>query len=56
MKAYNVEITETLQRTISIEAYSKMDALRIAKQLYDGENIVLDYSDFVDKKVALAKD
>lgn len=49
MKTYNVTITETLQRTILVEADNEQHALNMVKDDYDNENIVLDYSDF--KKV-----
>lgn len=49
MKTYNVTITETLQRTILVEADNEQHALNIVQDYYNNENIVLDYSDF--KKV-----
>lgn len=49
MKTYNVTITETLQRTILVEADNEQHALNMVKDDYNNENIVLDYSDF--KKV-----
>ena len=49
MKTYNVTITETLQRTILVEADNEQHALNMVQDDYDNENIVLDYSDF--KKV-----
>ena len=49
MKTYNVTITETLQRTILVEADNEQQALNMVQDDYNNENIVLDYSDF--KKV-----
>ena len=49
MKTYNVTITETLQRTILVEADNEQHALNMVQDDYNNENIVLDYSDF--KKV-----
>lgn len=49
MKTYNVTITETLQRTILVEADNEQHALNMVQDDYDNANIVLDYSDF--KKV-----
>lgn len=49
MKTYNVIITETLQRTILVEADNEQHALNMVQDDYNNENIVLDYSDF--KKV-----
>ena len=45
-KQYNVTITETLQRTILVEADNEQHALNMVQDDYDNENIVLDYSDF----------
>jgi hypothetical protein len=42
---YEVTIKETLSRTISIDAKSKMQALDIAKDMYNREEIILDYDD-----------
>jgi len=48
MKKYAVEITETLQRQVIIEANSYEEAQLKAKQKYDEEEIVLDENDYVD--------
>lgn len=45
-KQYNVTITETLQRTILVEADNEQHALNMIQDDYDNDNIVLDYSDF----------
>lgn len=45
-KQYNVTITETLQRTILVEADNEQQALNIVQDDYNNDNIVLDYSDF----------
>lgn len=45
-KQYNVTITETLQRTILVEADNEQHALNIVQDDYNNDNIVLDYSDF----------
>ena len=47
MKKFKVEITETLRRTIIIEAQSDEEALLKVKEQYDEEEIVLDSSDYV---------
>ena len=46
MKTYNVTITETLQRTILVEADNEQHALNMVQDDYNNDNIVLDYSDF----------
>lgn len=43
-----VYITETLCRTEQIEANSKQEAIDKAREAYKKEEIVLDYSDFID--------
>ena len=45
---YQVEITETLQKTIEVEAESEREAIsKVEDQYYNGE-IELDTSDFID--------
>lgn len=56
MKTYKVEVTETLQRVIEIEANSSEEALAIVNNQYKNEDIVLDYSDFVEKSIDLQSD
>ena len=51
MKKYKVEITETLQREIEVEANSNREAAYIAKELYLNEEIVLDASDYVETDI-----
>jgi len=50
---FQVEIIETLSRTINIEAETEEEALTIATQRYRNEQIVLDSSDFVDVDFAV---
>ena len=51
MKKYNVQITEYLQRIITVEAESKEDAIAMVESEYDLAHIVLDYSDFTGKDI-----
>ena len=53
MKKYNVQITEYLQRIITVEAESKEDAIAIVESEYDLAHIVLDYSDFTGKDIEI---
>ena len=48
MKQYDVEITETLQRTISVEANSREEALTKVKEKMRNEEVVLDSNDYID--------
>lgn len=43
----NVEITETLQRTVSVEAASQEEAEKIVTKAWNNEDYVLDSADFV---------
>ena len=56
MKTYKIEITETLQKIIEIEATTQEEALMIAKKMYDEEKVILDSSDYVDKNIKVIKD
>ncbi len=46
MPFYMIEINEMLSRIIDIEADSKEDALKIAREKYRNEEIVLDSDDY----------
>ena len=48
MKKYLVEITETLQKQITITASSREEAEQKVKEKYRNEEIVLDENDYVD--------
>ena len=54
-KYFTVEITETLQRSMKIKAVSAEEALLIAKDMYNREEIVLDTDDCVDRKIEIIK-
>lgn len=45
MKQFEIEIEEILQRIIKVEADSKEEAIRIAKEKYKNEEIILDEND-----------
>ena len=46
MKKFDVEITETLQRKVSVEATSQEDAERMVTQAWNNQDYVLDSGDF----------
>ena len=48
---YVVSITETLGRTVIVDAQNKVDAERKVEQAYDNGNIVLDYDNFQEYEV-----
>ena len=47
MRTFDVEIVETLARTITVKAQDEVDARDIVEEMWRGEEIILDYSDFV---------
>lgn len=53
MKTYQVEITETLQKVINVKASSSEDAINEVRALYKNEDIVLDYSDYMDTEFSI---
>lgn len=46
MKKYLVQVTEVLQRTISVDAKNEEEAIKIINQAYKNCDIVLDSNDF----------
>ena len=47
MKKYDVEITETLQRTVSVEAASQEEAQQMVTDAWNHQDYVLDSNDFI---------
>jgi len=45
---YNIEITETLSRVITVEAPTKQQALDRVIKAHDDSEIVLNYNDYID--------
>ena len=56
MKTYRVEITETLQRIVYIDAKSAEEAKRNVEERYHNEEIVLDSSDYQDTEIEVVED
>lgn len=48
MRKFDVEIVETLARTITVEAQDELEARLLVEEMYRGEEIVLDSGDFVE--------
>lgn len=46
MEKFNIEIEELLQKVVTIEAENKEEAIRLVKEKYKSENIILDENDF----------
>ena len=47
-KMFNIEITETLPKTVEVEANNKEDALHKVIKMYKNSEVILDDNDFVD--------
>lgn len=46
MKNYTVEVTETLRRSVEVDALNAKEAVTKVRSMYDAEEIVLDEADF----------
>lgn len=53
MTKFRVEITETLSRTIEIEAENEEEAVEMVRQMYRKCDIVLDASDYVETEIGV---
>lgn len=53
---YIIEITETLQKQIPIEAQSMEDALRLVKSLYRDCDIMLNEDNLIDVSFKIVKE
>lgn len=58
MKEFDVNITETLEKVVTIEAESKEEALKLAEEMWHNSDIILDADNFadVDYKVGEGKE
>lgn len=45
---FKVEITETLQKTIEVEADDRADAIILVRRKYRNEEIILDDTSYID--------
>lgn len=52
---FKVEITETLQKTVTVHAKSENEAIQMAKDMYHDEKVVLGYESYVDTEFELVK-
>ena len=51
MQTFKLEIQETYSKIVEIEAETLSDALNVAHDMYNDEEITLDYSDFVTNTI-----
>ena len=52
MKEFEVTITETLQKTVSIEAETKEEAKQLVEDMWKDGDIILDADNFTDVEYA----
>ncbi len=53
MPLFKIEITETLQKQVEVEAYSEEDAISKIRNQYYQENIVIDESNYINTQFDL---
>lgn len=46
MERFNIEIEELLQKVVTVEAENREEAIKLIKEEYKNENIILDENDF----------
>ena len=51
MKKYQIEVKEVLSRVIEVEANNENEALDKVYEMYDNEEIVLDWHDLVEHEI-----
>ena len=52
---YIIEITETLQKQIEVEAQNESQAIKLIKEKYKNEEIILTEQDFIDYETDIIK-
>ena len=52
---YIIEITETLQRQIEVEAQNESEVINLIKEKYKNEEIILSEQDFIDYEIDVIK-
>lgn len=55
-KSFDIEITEVLQKTISVEAKNLSEAMENVKEMYDNQEIVLTSEDYISTNIDPTKD
>lgn len=51
MKRYYVSVTETLNKVVSVDAESEIEAVQKVQDAYDGCDIILDSDNFSGEKI-----
>ena len=55
-KEWNVEITETLQRTVKVTAETADEAWEMVHEMYRNCEVILDSEDFIDSEICVLED
>lgn len=56
MKKYEVEIHEILARIVKVEAENEDEAIEKVQEMYDNEEIVLDWSNCVSSEIDFVRE
>ena len=56
MKRYYVSVTETLNKVVSVDAWSEKEAVQKVQDAYDGCDITLDSENFSCERIELGDD
>lgn len=56
MKKFLVRITETLEKTVEVDAENELDAVSKVQDLYNKAEVVLDDTDYVGVDIDLEKE
>ena len=51
MEKFIIEITETLQKQVEVEAESYLDAIDKVDEMYNNQEIVLDHTNYIDHEI-----
>jgi hypothetical protein len=55
-REYQVEITETLQKIVTVKAESPNDAWKMVREMYSDEEIVLTSEDYIDTDICVLEE
>lgn len=55
-KEYQVEITETLQKIVTVKAENPNEAWKIVREMYGDEEIVLTSEDYIDTDICVLEE
>lgn len=56
MKKYTIEITETLQKQVTVKANSREEAIQKVRKEYFDCDIILDSNDYIDTEFQYIKE